>query len=230
MRRPCAALAVVLGCLGAVAAASAQSQKPRVPPGVDPGGVAVAHVGSGIDYTHRDIAGRIARDGEGELLGWDFIDNDRRPFNPCSVSNTGPACGTAQAWALLTEAPGSRLVAVRASALQPQTLVGAVRLVAQSPARIVLLAPGEGRLAQEFVATAAQHFAGLLFIVEQRHLEAPAAGSAGATLPGNVLVAQVGGGPEAATRMAAAAARAFAGDPTLRPPPAGEGWPRPRTS
>ncbi len=34
----------------------------------------------GLDYTRPEIAKLLARDGEGELIGWDFVDNDNRPF------------------------------------------------------------------------------------------------------------------------------------------------------
>src|SRR5215813_6387373 len=56
-------------------------KKPPVPPGRDPGGVAVALIGTGIDYTLPQVASRLARDGEGELIGWDLQDEDRRPFD-----------------------------------------------------------------------------------------------------------------------------------------------------
>ena len=61
-----------------IAFAQKPADKPRVPPGVDPGGVAVAIIGSGINYTRsRDRGKRLARDGEGEIIGWDFVDNDQ---------------------------------------------------------------------------------------------------------------------------------------------------------
>lgn len=72
--------------LGAVLAETPPSQlpepkKPPVPPGRDPGGVAVALIGTGIDYTLPAVARRLARDGEGELIGWDLQDEDRKPFD-----------------------------------------------------------------------------------------------------------------------------------------------------
>ena len=36
---------------------------------------------TGIDYTLPQIAQRLARDGEGELIGLDLVDNDNRPFS-----------------------------------------------------------------------------------------------------------------------------------------------------
>lgn len=35
---------------------------------------------TGIDYTRPTVARKLARDGEGELIGWDAVDKDRRPF------------------------------------------------------------------------------------------------------------------------------------------------------
>ena len=49
-----------------------------MPSGRDPGGVAIALFGTGIDYT-LPLAQRLARDGEGELIGWDLEDKDRKP-------------------------------------------------------------------------------------------------------------------------------------------------------
>ena len=50
--------------LAATTAASAP--KPKIPAGLDPGGVTVALVGNGIDYTRPTISHRLARNGEGE--------------------------------------------------------------------------------------------------------------------------------------------------------------------
>ncbi|MFM2422931.1 MAG: hypothetical protein RL291_1461 [Pseudomonadota bacterium] len=65
------------------AAAFAQSApKPRVPVGNDPGGVRVAVIGGGIDYTRPEFKDRLARDGEGTLTGVDFEGKDLVPFEP----------------------------------------------------------------------------------------------------------------------------------------------------
>jgi hypothetical protein len=54
---------------------------PPVPEGRDPGGVTVALVDTGINYTLPAVASRLARDPEGRLLGYDFWDMDDRPFD-----------------------------------------------------------------------------------------------------------------------------------------------------
>ncbi len=56
--------------------------KPKLIPGIDPGGLALAVIGDGIDYARPEIAARLARDGEGELVGFDLVDRDRRPYAP----------------------------------------------------------------------------------------------------------------------------------------------------
>src|SRR2546423_15285496 len=62
-------------------AAVAQGKKPPLPPGRDPGGVAIALITTGIDYTVLEVGQRLARDGEGELIGWDLGDQDRKPVD-----------------------------------------------------------------------------------------------------------------------------------------------------
>jgi hypothetical protein len=134
MRHVCLLLSLVLyalvlnsGCL------AADPAKPAVPAGRDPGGIAVALIGNGIDYSQPSIAPRLARDGEGELIGWDFVDDDRRPL--------GSAAGieTSQANLLLHETTSARLIVVRTSDSRMDAFISAIAFVAQTPARIVLV-------------------------------------------------------------------------------------------
>src|SRR4029078_9951193 len=90
--------------------ALAQTKKPPLPPGRDPGGVAIALLTTGIDYTLPTIAGYLARDGEGEVIGFDPVDNDNRPFG---------GDGTTLAANLLDPAIGTRLVPVRVDPRDP---------------------------------------------------------------------------------------------------------------
>lgn len=187
-------LLVALMLLLAAGKSSAQSRssKPPVPPGRDPGGVAIAYIGPGVLYTLPEIASRLARDGEGELIGWDFIDNDRRPMEPCAVLElSAPTCATRRAVTLLKEAGPSRLIVVRATSDQPQSLVQAAMLVAHSPARIVLFAPaGREPLNLAFVADAARRLPRLLFVVPQ-----PVQAATGVSLDNAIFVAAAGAGP-----------------------------------
>ncbi len=79
----------MLLCIMLAGAAEAQPRKPRLPPGLDPGGIAVAVLGTGIDYTRPDLATHLARDGEGDLVGWDLVTGDNRPY--AASPNDAPA-------------------------------------------------------------------------------------------------------------------------------------------
>ena len=159
MRRLLAAAVAVAGLLAAVAAAPGQTAKPKLLPGRDPGGVAVALIGPGIDYRHAAIADRLARDGEGEVIGWDFTDDDRHPFEPATSGE-----GTVLAAIILKEAPAARLVPLRVAANDGLALARAVVHAAHGPARIVVV-PILRADNWEPVRQAAQHFAHILFVV-----------------------------------------------------------------
>ena len=127
-------LACVLVCGAVVGVAmGAAETKPKVPIGVDPGGVAVAVIGDGLDYTDARIAARLARDGEGELVGFDLVDRDRRPHAP-------PAEGQPEhpASVVLRHAPGVRIAPFRVAGQDTRQIAEAITMVARSPARIVL--------------------------------------------------------------------------------------------
>jgi hypothetical protein len=137
--------------------ALAQTRKPALPPGRDPAGVAIALLTTGIDYTLPTIAGHLARDGEGELIGFDLIDNDNRPFG---------GDGTALATNLLDPAIATRLVPVRVDPRDPASLARAVAFIAQTPARIVVV-PMWGQRKEDWqpFRQAVEHFSQLLFVV-----------------------------------------------------------------
>lgn len=86
-----------------------------VPPGRDPGGVLVALVDSGVNYTLPALAQRLARDSGGRALGYDFWDMDARPFdlNVAASPFFPTRHGTRVASILVGEAPQSRLVPYR---------------------------------------------------------------------------------------------------------------------
>jgi hypothetical protein len=54
---------------------------PPVPAGRDPPGIPVGMIDTGVNYLLPEIASRLARDSVGELLGYDYADLDRRPFD-----------------------------------------------------------------------------------------------------------------------------------------------------
>lgn len=112
-------LRTVVGPLLALALASAAQagDKPPVPVAPAPGGVRVALVDSGVDYTQPVIAAALARRADGTPLGIDFRDLDARPFDRVPGPPTregGPRRhGTAVASVLLREAPDVALVPYR---------------------------------------------------------------------------------------------------------------------
>ena len=120
-----------------VRAAPAEVRKPPLPPGRDPGGVAVALFTTGIDYTDPEVAVRLARDGEGELIGWDAADADNRPFAARGGAANWGGDGTLLARAL--GGPGRRLVAVRIGPTDPASLARAVVFIAATPARVAVV-------------------------------------------------------------------------------------------
>jgi hypothetical protein len=88
---------------------------PPVPEGKDPGGIPVAMVDAGVNYLLPEIDQRLARDENGEILGYDYWDMDRRPFdaNPARSPFFPQRHGTTTAALLVREAPMARLVPYR---------------------------------------------------------------------------------------------------------------------
>jgi hypothetical protein len=146
---------------------SIRAEKPPVPPGRDPGGSAVALIGTGIDYTLPHITPRLARDGEGELIGWDLQDQDRRPFDQ-SKGTAPPEWGgdSTLLASLIVGAPAVRLVPVRVDPSDPVELARALAFVAQTPARVAVVAMASpSRPHWEAFRQAAQRFKDLLVVV-----------------------------------------------------------------
>ena len=85
------------------------------PEGTDPGGVRVGLVDSGLAYDLAIFRDRLARDGDGVPVGYDYWDMDRWPYDG-DVSR-GPFLpirhGTAVASVLAREAPAAALVPFR---------------------------------------------------------------------------------------------------------------------
>jgi len=158
--------AVVLAALAFGPTALAQTRKPALPPGSDPGGAAIALLTTGIDYTVPDLARRLARDGEGELIGFDLQDGDNRPFAAAGNETRASRGGDGTALARAIGSPGRRIVPVRVDPTDPASLARAVAFVAKTPARIVVVPMWSATQADwEPFRQAASHFRDLLFIV-----------------------------------------------------------------
>lgn len=153
-----------------IATAQAASGDPAVPPERDPGGIPVAIIGRGLDYTDPAIAQRLTRDGEGEITGYDFLDNDRRPY--ARDSDDKAASDTNSARIILAEGQATSLIAVRTDVSDARSLAKAIGFAAKSPTRIiVILVPYGDPQMRGVLHSAAQHFADKLFIVPAGHAE-----------------------------------------------------------
>lgn len=122
------ASAAVVAIASVITVASAQTRDPPIPAGLDPGGVAVAAFADGVDYTDPAIAGRLARDGEGDVIAWDFVDGDARPFGATDPRLLDLAAATTSL----------RLVIVRGAAEDPARAARLTAFAVRSPARIML--------------------------------------------------------------------------------------------
>lgn len=176
MRRLLAPAAALLALL--LLAPSTEAQKPRVPSGRDPGGTPVAIIASGVNYTLAGIAERLARDGEGDLVGIDMESGDNRPFErappaaaPSAAAANAPGTfigsGTAIAAVLIREAGRPiRIAVVRPKLGDPPTYGNAAAFAAHMGARVVVVSvTSTGPREFEIFARAATHFQDLLFVV-----------------------------------------------------------------
>ena len=141
---------------------------PPVPIGRDRGGVLVAHIDSGINYLLPEFRDRLARDKDGNIRGWDFWDNDPRPFDINIVSSPFFPLhhGTAVASILLREAPVSKLVPYRYPRPNMSRMAEVIRASATAGVRIALMPMGSSQKS-DWIAfqTAARQHTEILFIV-----------------------------------------------------------------
>ncbi len=169
--------AVCMVSICMVSMAVANSKDPRVPADRETGGIPVAIICTGVNYTLPEIAKRLARDGEGEIIGWDFADGDHRPFDTASgrapVEHGGD--GTALGSLLLAQSPDLRLSPVRFDPQSPASLGRALAFAGQTHTRVVLLAVSSARREDwDLFKRAAEHFQHLLIVVPEARGEATA--------------------------------------------------------
>jgi hypothetical protein len=148
-----------LAALALVVASPAIAADPPVPAGKDPGGPAVALITAGIDYTAPDVARVLARDGEGELVGWDFVDNDHRPYAAAGGTDDTQL-------AKMFSGAGLRMVPIRADLADPLSLARGAAFAGKTPASIVIV-PVVSRRPDDLVPfrTVAQHLKDIVFVV-----------------------------------------------------------------
>ncbi len=137
---------------------SVRADEPPVPAGLDPGGIAVAVLGTGIDYTTQNIAVKLARDGEGDLIAWDFADGDTRPYAASGLSNRHAAD-------LVNASDKIRLIIVKEQSGDPVAAGRMAAFTAQTPARMVYFPDAMQRKDWPFFKEAVALFKEHLFIV-----------------------------------------------------------------
>ncbi len=120
---------------------------PPVPIGVDPGGVTVAVIDSGINYRLPIFAARLARDGAGRALGYDYWDMDDRPYDvDTSRSPFFPGHhGTRVASVVVRETPGIRLIPYRYPRPDMTRMGDLIADADANGARIVAVAMGSNK-------------------------------------------------------------------------------------
>jgi hypothetical protein len=174
----------------------AQSSKPKLPPGRDPGGLLIGLITTGIDPTRPDVLKCLARDGEGELLGWDMVDRDRQPFAAFDAARPGDT----MLFSNLACDGRVRIAPVRVDPADAVTLAKALAFFSVTPARVVVVPAASRPRDWAPLMSAAAQFPGLLILVAA---EGPSAQpglplTPPADLGGNVVVSP------AATLMAVA--------------------------
>jgi len=141
---------------------------PPVPAGEDPGGVPVALIDAGVNYLLPEVSARLARDQDGNILGYDYWELDARPFdaNPARSPFFPQRHGTKTASLLLREAPMARLVPYRYPRPDMGRMTELIRDAANKNVRVLNLSMGSNKPQdwQTFAAAAKQH-PDMLFVV-----------------------------------------------------------------
>jgi subtilisin family serine protease len=173
---------------------------PAAPSGIDPGGVTVALVDSGVNYLLPAIAGGLARHGDGALVGFDYWDMDDQPFDadPARSPFFPQRHGTRVASVILAQAPAVRLIPYRYPRPDPSRLADLIDHAANNGARIVNLTMGSNRVEHwdGFKAGALAH-PDILFVVsagnDNRDLDRRPVYPAAFNIPNMLVVAAADG-------------------------------------
>lgn len=155
------AISLAVTC-GTVATGTAWAADPKVPPASfteDSRPIAILTIG--FDYTRPDIAARLARDGEGEIISWDLPGDDRFPYDPTGDTELMTALA-----GLIPEAAPVSLLAVKIDPADPALLAKGLAFIARTPARTVLVPMWtQQRQPWDVFAQAADHFKDLRIVV-----------------------------------------------------------------
>lgn len=125
------AAAIFAICTGALS----QPLKPKLPSGRDPGGSVIGLMTTGLDPTRPEVARCLARDGEGEVIGWDMVDRIREPFRRASPGQPGDE----SQFENLTCDGRARVVPVRINPADSITHGKALAFFSTTPARVVVI-------------------------------------------------------------------------------------------
>lgn len=152
----------VLGALAALVPHAAAAQDPKVPPAPPVAGqTPIALLTTGFDYTRPEIAARLARDGEGELIGWDMVEEDPLPY---AVAGAGTDRVRAMV-ELLPDASPVTLMPVRVDPADPISLAKGLAFASRTPATTVLVPMWSSSTEDwETFRHAAAHFATLRLV------------------------------------------------------------------
>jgi hypothetical protein len=141
---------------------------PPIPEGKDAQGTTVAVIDSGVNYLLPAIADRLARDVQGQPLGFDFWDMDARPFDSHPVRSVffPQRHGTRTASIIVREAPDTRLVPYRYPRPDMTRMRELLAHAANAGVRIVNVSLGSNKREQwtTFEQIARQHD-NMLFVV-----------------------------------------------------------------
>ena len=141
---------------------------PPVPTGVDPGGVPVALVDSGVNYLLPEIQSRLARESDGRMIGFDYWDMDHRPFDshPARSFFFPQRHGTRTASIILREASSAKILPYRYPRPDMSRMQQLIAHISRSGARIVNMSLGSNNARDwdAFEGVARRH-PELLFIV-----------------------------------------------------------------
>ncbi|HAF39754.1 MAG TPA: hypothetical protein DCG72_12265 [Gammaproteobacteria bacterium] len=144
------------------------AMNPPVPTGVDPGGVPVALVDSGVNYLLPEIQSRLGRESDGQMIGFDYWEMDDRPFDshPARSVFFPQRHGTRIASIILREASSAKILPYRYPRPDMSRMYQLIAHIARSGARIVNMSLGSNH-ARDWDAFegAARRHPDLLFIV-----------------------------------------------------------------
>ncbi len=119
---------------------------PRLPP-LQPARVRVAMVDSGVNYQLPEIANALARDNEGNLIGYDFWEMDRLPYDahPAQSPFRVQRHGTRTASIVIREAPGIAIVPYRYPRPDMSRMKDLIEHASDNDVRIVGMPLGSNR-------------------------------------------------------------------------------------